>query len=368
MRERGEAKVKIVVDAGLLKTLGLGNGRPDLGEILDERGSEVGERRGAEMVTDDEEEEGSRGGSNRWHVRITDANAKGAHSLLVLEEKLQIHLKDGLEQAHVCALVKADLVLPNIEDQDLARGERKECTLALKVLVLAALATVGSLDVHDENVVGHFGAGALGPLVLGHPNALCGLPTLRLGHDGEVGAKEVVEEGRLAGGLGTEDGDEVVVEAGISDGGELQIVVEVVATLRTWWLAQYVDIMTKRPAWMVAGNYHDRGITSVGDEKPRALGDLLEVLFLVNDLNAMFVAAGGRLLTDGREVAVHDGDVDGRVSDGGRRWARKETDGSGSSRFNKRKKKRLQRLGRSISPKELAQAAKGLEIVENGEK
>jgi len=40
------------------------------------------------------------------------------------------------------------------------------------------------------------------------------LTALLLGHDTELGAKEVVEEGRFSGRLRTKDGYEVVVEAG----------------------------------------------------------------------------------------------------------------------------------------------------------
>lgn len=43
--ESREAKVEVVLDAGVLQTLWLGDRRPDLGEILDQRCSEVRERR-----------------------------------------------------------------------------------------------------------------------------------------------------------------------------------------------------------------------------------------------------------------------------------------------------------------------------------
>lgn len=149
--------------------------------------------------------------------------------LLVLEEELQVDLEDSLEQSHVGSLVQADLVLPDVDDQDLAGSQGEQGALALKVLVLAALSAVGALDVHDEDVIGHLGAGALLALVLGHPDTLRSLATLRLGHDGEVGAEEVVEQGRLSGGLGAKDGDEVVVEARLGDRGELEVLVEVIA-------------------------------------------------------------------------------------------------------------------------------------------
>lgn len=117
-------------------------------------------------------------------------------------------------------------MLPDVDQQNLAGGQRKERTLPLKVLVLATLSSVGTLDIHDEDVVGHARPGAVGALVLGHPDALCGLLSLGLGHDGELGAEQVVEEGRLARRLGAEDGDQVVVEAGLGDMLALEIFVE----------------------------------------------------------------------------------------------------------------------------------------------
>lgn len=94
-------------------------------------------------------------------------------------------------------------------------------------MVLAALTAIGALDIHDEDVVGHLCAGALLALVLGHPDALCSLPAFRLGHDGEFGAEEIIQEGRLSGRLGSKDRDKMVVEAGLGDTGVLEIIVEV---------------------------------------------------------------------------------------------------------------------------------------------
>jgi hypothetical protein len=56
VRESGKAKVEIVVDTRLLKTLWFGDRRPYLGQVLDEGGSEVGKRRSAEMIANNEEE------------------------------------------------------------------------------------------------------------------------------------------------------------------------------------------------------------------------------------------------------------------------------------------------------------------------
>jgi hypothetical protein len=53
------------------------------------------------------------------------------------------------------------------------------------------------------------------------------LAALCFRHDGEVGAKEVVQQGGLSGGLGAEDGNEVVVETRIGDIGYMEILVDV---------------------------------------------------------------------------------------------------------------------------------------------
>lgn len=149
--------------------------------------------------------------------------------LLVLEEDLQVDFENGLEETHVGTLIQTNLVLPDIDDQNLAGSQRKQGTFALKVLVLTALSTICTLNVHDEDVLRHRGACACLPLVLGHPDTLCGLPTLRFRHDGELGTKEVVEQGGLSGGLGAKDGNEVVVETRVGNIGFLEILADVSA-------------------------------------------------------------------------------------------------------------------------------------------
>lgn len=120
-------------------------------------------------------------------------------------------------------------MFPDVDDENLAGRQGEEGALALKVLVLAAFSAVGSLHVHDENIVRHLGGAAVGalPLVLGHPYSLGRLAALRLGHDTKFGAEEMVEESRLACRLGAEDGDEMVIEAGLGDVGPLEVSIEV---------------------------------------------------------------------------------------------------------------------------------------------
>jgi hypothetical protein len=45
-------------------------------------------------------------------------------------------------------------MLPHVDDENFRAGEREECTLSLKVLVLASLSTVGSLYVHNKKWAG----------------------------------------------------------------------------------------------------------------------------------------------------------------------------------------------------------------------
>ena len=137
---------------------------------------------------------------------------KQIYVLAVLDEQLQVDLEHRLQQTHVGALVQSNLVLPDVDNEDFTCRQRKEGTLALKVLVLAALATVCAFHVHDQDVLCHARAARLA-LILAHPDSLGCLAALLLGHDAELGAKEVVEESRLAGGLRAEYGNEVVVEA-----------------------------------------------------------------------------------------------------------------------------------------------------------
>jgi hypothetical protein len=134
--------------------------------------------------------------------------------LPVLQEELQVNLKHRLKKPHIGSLVQPDLVLPDVDDQYLASGQCEEGALALKILVFAALATVGALNIHYQYVIRHLLVRVPSlSLVLGHPDALGGLPAFGLGHDAELGAEEVVEQGGLSGRLRAEDGDEVVVEA-----------------------------------------------------------------------------------------------------------------------------------------------------------
>ena len=59
MRKGGKGKVEVVLDLGVLEAGGLGDGGPDVGQILDQGVAQVCERGDADMVADNEEEEGA---------------------------------------------------------------------------------------------------------------------------------------------------------------------------------------------------------------------------------------------------------------------------------------------------------------------
>jgi hypothetical protein len=125
-------------------------------------------------------------GVELWKKKVrrlkTKTKSRCVFVLVVLEEQLQVDLEDGLEQTHVGTLVQTDLVFPDVDNQDLAGGQCEQGTLALKVLVLSTFAAVGTLDIHDQDVVCHLDGTSLGlvALVLAHPDSFGGLTALRL--------------------------------------------------------------------------------------------------------------------------------------------------------------------------------------------
>lgn len=220
----------------------------------------------------------------------------------VLEEELEIHLKHSLEQPHICALVQTDLVLPDIHNEDLARRKSEQGTLPLEILVLATLATVGPLDVHDENVIGHLYLGVAGsaslPLILREPYALGGLPPLGLGHYGELGAEQVVEEGRLAGRLRSEDGNEVVVESSIGNIGLAEVGYQVGAANKV--VATLLRLFLYYPTALVTSAAREGTEGGLGDAS-----HVLEGLVFVYDLDSMLVLFGAWPFANGGKMAVH---------------------------------------------------------------
>lgn len=182
-------------------------------------------------------------------------------------------------------------MLPDVDYQDLAGRQGEQGTFAFKVLVFSSFSSIGAFDIHDQDVLCHAGATCLA-LVLAHPDALCGLAALLLGHDAELGAEEIVEQGRLAGRLRAEDGYEVVVESGGDDFLDVEIGVEVLATFQLHVSNQLVQAETLR----LEGAY------------------LLEDLVFVDDLDAMLVRLLGSILTDTCEVRVHHERRRGRMS------------------------------------------------------
>lgn len=132
-------------------------------------------------------------------------------------EQTEVDLEDCLEQRHVGTLIQSDLMLPHVDDETLCARHREEGTLSLEVLILSPLPAICSLDVHDQDI--HC-------LATTHPDSLCRLLTSRLVHDVERGAEQFVEKGGLTRRLATEDGTEVVAEAGVLETPLRETVVE----------------------------------------------------------------------------------------------------------------------------------------------
>lgn len=110
-------------------------------------------------------------------------------------------------------------MLPDIYNQHLAGSQGKQSALPLEVLVFPSFSTISTLHIHDQYVVRHVLGICIGPssLILRHPYSFGSLPPVILRHDAEFGAKKMVQECRFSGRLGSEDGDEVVVETGRKD-------------------------------------------------------------------------------------------------------------------------------------------------------
>ena len=107
-------------------------------------------------------------------------------------------------------------MFPYIDDKNFTGSKGEKSALSFKVLVLSPFSTVRAFDVHNQYVVRHgllFSCSFIIILVFGHPYALCCLLPIRLRHNTEFRAKQLIEQGGFACGLGTENRDEVVIEA-----------------------------------------------------------------------------------------------------------------------------------------------------------
>jgi hypothetical protein len=182
MGKGDEVKVEERLNGRGFETRGLGEAIPETLEVGGEGVFEVLQRGGADVVADDEEEEslvlrtavGREEGEGKRSVgsplETTQAIGKDVQQaqkverkeqpnvpacrlpfLLRTQEQPQVNLENRLQQPHVGALVKSDLMLPDVDDEDLRNSHREQRRLALEVLVLTAFATVGSFDVHDED-------------------------------------------------------------------------------------------------------------------------------------------------------------------------------------------------------------------------
>ena len=118
MRQRRKVEVEVVGQLPVLQLVRLGEVVPNAEQVSRKRGAQVLQRGRANVVANDEEEQGA---------------ALGA-VLGLLAEESEVDLEDGLEEPHVGALVEADLVLPEVDDEDFGGGEGEERGFALEVL------------------------------------------------------------------------------------------------------------------------------------------------------------------------------------------------------------------------------------------
>ncbi len=94
--------------------------------------------------------------------------AGGAGGAVAAEEELKVELHDGLEEGEVGGVKRPTSWVQMLDDEDLCEGEGEEGALALEAGgVLAALARVGALEVHDNDAADVVAAepDALGDLV-----------------------------------------------------------------------------------------------------------------------------------------------------------------------------------------------------------
>lgn len=169
------------------------------------------------MIPYDEEQERARVVSD---MSVRQQKRQDQVDILVpFQEQLEVDLENNLQQTHVCTLIQTDLMFPDVDNQDLASGQGKQSALAFKVLILPSFSTVSALDIHDQDIVCHALRDpiGIGTLVPRHPDAFRSLLPFRFGHDAKFGAEEMIEKGGFPGRLGSEDGDEMVVEASWAD-------------------------------------------------------------------------------------------------------------------------------------------------------
>lgn len=249
MGQCGERKVKVVFNFRVLESSWFCQSGPDSAQIGQEGCAQVAERRVANVVSDNEEEQASRDGTATRQRLCGLPLGEGEEAQVyipALQEDAQVDLKHSLQQTHVCALVETDLMLPDVHNEHLTGGKGEQRALPLKVLVFTSLSAIRALDIHDEDVLGHPSLGSLVDisLILAHPDTLGRLSPLILRHDAKAGAKQRIQKCTLSCRLRSKHRDDVVVET----------------------LAQ--DVFLLKIGWEAR----------------------VEVLVLVDDLNAMFKA------------------------------------------------------------------------------
>ena len=69
--------------------------------------------------------------AHQYHMTVSTSNTS---VLSQLSKQPKVHLKHHLEEPHVGDLVQSDLVLPQVDQEHLGRGEREQGRFTLKVL------------------------------------------------------------------------------------------------------------------------------------------------------------------------------------------------------------------------------------------
>ena len=174
------------------QSLRLGQARPDPLQVRTDRRLQVGQRRGADIVTDHKEQQ-------RFLLRRAGACTSDL-------EQGQIHVQHRLQETHIGALKQAHLILPHIHNDTLGCRERKERRFALKVLVLTTLATIRALDIHHEHIAVH---------ATTQPDTLRRLLPCTIIHHIKVGPKQPVQERRFTRRLRAKHGADIVPKAGL---------------------------------------------------------------------------------------------------------------------------------------------------------
>jgi hypothetical protein len=116
--ESSEHQVKVIWQFSFCERGWFQQRVPDSHEVSSERVLKVGKGSNTKVIPNDEEKECP------WLGTFLD----------LLPKQAEVYFEHGLEQAHVGTLVEADLVFPQIDDQNFWGSKGEERRFALKIL------------------------------------------------------------------------------------------------------------------------------------------------------------------------------------------------------------------------------------------